>query len=85
MWPSNSFETHNLSCEFTDKTKHLYEVSRAPETAWPLLCDAIQSGALTTVDDVSKAVARVKAIEAARPEWWAQDTSFFVALCISEP
>jgi hypothetical protein len=59
------YKTSHLSADFFDKTKHLYEISRAPETAWPLLCDALQSGALTTVDDVGKAVARVKGLEAA--------------------
>jgi hypothetical protein len=52
-------ENHKLTYDFADKATHLYEVSRAPETTWPQLCEALQNGALTTVDDVGKAVARV--------------------------
>lgn len=59
------FKTAQLTAQFSDKAQHLYEVSRAPESVWPQLCAAIEEGALVTVDDVSKAVARVKAIDAA--------------------
>jgi hypothetical protein len=48
------YKTVRLSEQFSDKAKHLYEVSRAPEEAWPQLCAAIESGVLNTVEDVSK-------------------------------
>jgi hypothetical protein len=60
------YKSANLSLHFQDKAKHLSEISRADETTWPQLCEALQNGVLTTVDDVGKAVARVKGIEAAR-------------------
>ncbi len=56
---ANVFERCQLTDTFQDKATHLYEVSRAPETTWPQLCEALQNGALTTVDDVGKAVVRV--------------------------
>lgn len=63
-------KNHSLGNDFSEKTKHLYEISLSPETTWPLLCEALESGALTTVEDVSKAVARIKGLEAALPSWW---------------
>lgn len=79
------FETVHPGEQFQDKAKHLYEVSRAPEITWPLLCDALQNGVLNTVDDVSKAVARVKGLEAALPSWWSAPLESFAARAIIEP
>lgn len=60
---ANVFKRCQLPDTFSDKATHLYEVSRAPEETWSQLCEAIEAGVLNTVDDVSKAVARVKAID----------------------
>ncbi len=67
---ANVYQTAGLTPLFSDKATHLYEVSRAPETTWTLLCDSLQSATLTTVYDVSKAVRRAKGLESALPSWW---------------
>jgi hypothetical protein len=68
-----SVHKHDISMhELTTRTRHLYEISQAPDYAWDSLVSLLSDESYTA-QKIAATTKRVKEILDAVPDWWSAD------------